>query len=80
LRWLLFSNSFTFSLLPCGFTPTGEFVLRQLFNHDGMKELSELSVSVSFTLQVTCLNPFLYMLPKVSIHSIGHASHVARLA
>jgi hypothetical protein len=28
LRWLLFSNSFTFSMLSCGFTFTDEFVLR----------------------------------------------------
>jgi hypothetical protein len=76
----MFINSFTFSLLPCGFTPTGEFVLRQLFNHDGMERLSELSVSVSFTLQVTCLDPFLYMLRKVSIQSIGHDSLILRLA
>jgi hypothetical protein len=76
----LFSNSFTFSSLPCGFTPTGKFMLRQLFNRDGMKKLSELSVSVSFILRVTYLDLFLYMLPKVSIQSIGHASLVLRLA
>jgi hypothetical protein len=63
-------------VLPCGFTPIGEFVLRQLLNHDGMNKLSQLSVSVSFTLRVTCLNPFSYMLSKVSIQSIGHASHI----
>jgi hypothetical protein len=45
----MFNNSFTFSVLPCGFTPTDEFVLRQLLNHDGMNKLSQLSVSVSFT-------------------------------
>jgi hypothetical protein len=55
-------------------------VLRQLLNHNGMKKLSELSVSVSFTLWVTGLDPFLYMLPKVSIQSIGHASLVLWLA
>jgi hypothetical protein len=55
-------------------------VLRQLFNHDGMERLSELSVSVSFTLQVTCLDPFLYMLRKVSIQSIEHDSLILRLA
>jgi hypothetical protein len=60
--------------------PTGEFVLRQLLNHDGMNKLSQLSVSVNFTLWVTCLDPFPYMLPKISIHSIGHVSHVLRLA
>jgi hypothetical protein len=80
LRWLLFSNSFTFSALPCGFTNTGEFVLRQLLNRDGMNKLSQLSVYVSFTLRVTCLDPFPYMLPKVFIQSIRHASHVLRLA
>jgi hypothetical protein len=80
MRWLLFSNTFTFSTLTCGFTPTSEFVLRQLLNHNGMKKLSELSVSVSFTLWVTGLDPFLYMLPKVSIQSIGHASLVLWLA
>jgi hypothetical protein len=53
--------------LLCGFTPTGEFVLRQLLNRDGMNKLSQLSVSVSFTLQVTCMDPFPYILPKVSI-------------
>jgi hypothetical protein len=67
-------------MLPCGFTPTGKFVLRQLLNRDGMKKLSKLSVFVSFTLRVTCLDPFLYMLPKVSIQSIGHASLVLWLA
>jgi hypothetical protein len=72
----MFSNSFTFSVLPCGFTPIGEFVLRQLLNHDRMNKLSQLSVSISFTLRVTCLDPFPYMLSKVSIQSIGHASHI----
>jgi hypothetical protein len=76
----MFSNSFTFSALPCGFTPTGEFVLRQLLNHNRMNKLSQLSVSVSFTLRVTCLDPFPYMLPNVSIQSIRHGSHVLRLA
>jgi hypothetical protein len=75
------SNSFfTFSVLPCGFTSTDAFVLRQLLNRDRMNKLSQLSVSVCFTLQVTCLDPFPYMLSKVSIQSIGHASHVLRLA
>jgi hypothetical protein len=46
----LFSNNFTFSVLPCGFTPTGEFVLRQLLNRDGMNKLSQLSISVSATI------------------------------
>jgi hypothetical protein len=36
----MFNNSFNFSSLPCGFTPTGEFVLRQLLNHDGINKLS----------------------------------------
>jgi hypothetical protein len=66
--------------LLCGFTLTGEFVLRQLLNCDGMNKLSQLSVSVSFTLRVTYLDPFLYMLLKVSIQSIGHASYVLWLA
>jgi hypothetical protein len=66
--------------LLCGFTPTDEFVLRQLLNHDGMNKLSQLSVSVSFTLRMTYLDPFPYMLPKVFVQSIGHASHVLRLA
>jgi hypothetical protein len=76
----LFSNSFTFSVLPCGFTHTDEFMLRQLLNHDRMSKLFQLSVSVSFTLRVTCLDPFPYMLPKVFIQSIGHASLVLQLA
>jgi hypothetical protein len=76
----MFSNSFTFSALPCRFTLTGEFMLRQLLNHDGMNKFSHLSVSVSFTLRVICLNPFPYMLPNVFIHSIGHAFYVLRLA
>jgi hypothetical protein len=63
----------------CGFTPTDEFILRQLLNHNEMNKLSQLSISVSFTLRVTCLNPFLYLLPKVSIQSIGHAFHVLQL-
>jgi hypothetical protein len=58
----------------------GEFVLRQLLNRDGMNKLSQLSISVSFALRVTCLDLFPYMLPKVSIQSIMHASHVLRLA
>jgi hypothetical protein len=76
----LFSNSFTFTALPYGFTPTGKFVLRQLLNRDGMNKLSQLSISVSFTLRVACLDPFPYMLLKISIQSIGHASHVFRLS
>jgi hypothetical protein len=80
LRWLLFSNNFTFSALPCAFTPIDKFVLRQLLNHDGINKLSQLSVSVSFTLQVTCLDLFPYMLPKIFIHTIGHAYHVVLLA
>jgi hypothetical protein len=67
-------------MLPCGFTPTDEFVFRQLLNHDGMGKLSQLSIYVSFTLQVTYLDPFSYMLPKISIQSIGHASHILPLA
>jgi hypothetical protein len=55
-------------------------MLWQLRNHDKMNKLSQLRVSVSFILQVTCLDPFLYMLPKVSIQLIGHASHILRLA
>jgi hypothetical protein len=76
----LFSNSFTFSTLPCRFTPTGELMLRQLLNRDRMNKLSRLSVSVNFIIRMTCLDPFPYMLPKVSIQSIGYASHVLRLA
>jgi hypothetical protein len=66
--------------LLCGFSPTCEFVLRQLLNRDGMNKLSQLSVSVSFTLQVTYLDLFPFMLPKVSIQSIMHASHILLLA
>jgi hypothetical protein len=55
-------------------------MLRQLLNRNGMNKISYLSVFVSFTLQVICLDPFPYMLRKVFIHSIGHASHVLRLA
>jgi choline-glycine betaine transporter len=55
-------------------------VLRQLLNGDRMNKLSQLSVSVIFTFQVTCLDPFSYMLPKISIQLIRHASHVLRLA
>jgi hypothetical protein len=70
-RWLPFSNSFTFSMLPCRFTLTYEFVLRQLLNHDRMNKLSQLSVSVSFTFRVTCMDLFPYMLPKISLQSMG---------
>jgi hypothetical protein len=77
---MLFSNSFTFFALSCRFTPTGEFVLRRLLNLDGMNKLSQFSVSLSFTLLVTCLNQFQYMLPNVFIQSIGHASHILWLA
>jgi hypothetical protein len=45
-----------------------------------MNKLFQLSVSVNFTLWVTCLDPFPYMLPKLSIQSITHASHVLQLA
>jgi hypothetical protein len=45
-----------------------------------MNKLFQLSVSVSFTLRVTCLNPFPYMLPKVFVQSIEHAFHILRLA
>jgi hypothetical protein len=55
-------------------------MLQQLLNCDGMNKLSQLSVFVSFTLRVACLDLFLYMLPKVSIQLIGHASNVLRLA
>jgi hypothetical protein len=55
-------------------------MLWQLLNHDGMNKLSQLSVSVSFILRVTCLDLFSYMLPKVSIQSIGHVSHILQLA
>jgi hypothetical protein len=51
-----------------------------LLDHDGMNKLSQLSISVSFTLRVTCLDPFPYILTKVSIYSIGHASPVLQLA
>jgi hypothetical protein len=55
-------------------------MLRQLLNHDRMNKLSQLSVSVNFTIRMICLDLFPYMLPKVSIQSIGYASHVLRLA
>jgi hypothetical protein len=46
----------TFStLLPCGFTPADDFVLRRVLNHDGMNMLSQLNISVCFTLQTICL-------------------------
>jgi hypothetical protein len=66
--------------LLCGFTLTDEFMLRQLLNHNEMNKLSQLSVSVCFTLRVTCLNLFPYLLPKVSIQSIRHVFHVLQLA
>jgi hypothetical protein len=67
----LFSNSFTFSALPCRLTPTGEFVLRQLLNRDEMNKLSQLSVYVSFTIRVTCLDSFSYMLPRFPYSQSG---------
>jgi hypothetical protein len=55
-RWLPFSRSFTFSaLLPYGFTPVGDSMLRRTLNRDGMNNLSQLSVSVSFIFRATCL-------------------------
>jgi hypothetical protein len=39
-------------------------MLRQLLNRDGMNKLYELSVSVSLTLQVTCLDPFRICFPR----------------
>jgi uncharacterized membrane protein len=65
--------------LLCGFTLTGKFVLRQLLNRDRMNKLFQLSVSVSFTLRVICLDLFSYMLPNISIQSIEHESHILRL-
>jgi hypothetical protein len=54
--WLPFSRSFTFSaLLPYGFTPVGDSMLRRVLNRGGMNKLFQLSVSVSFTLRVICL-------------------------
>jgi hypothetical protein len=41
-------------LLPYGFTPANDFVLRRVLNRDRVNKLSQLSISVSFTLQVTC--------------------------
>jgi hypothetical protein len=66
--------------LLCGFSPTCESVLQQLLNRDGIYKLSQLIVSVSFSLRVTCLYPFTYMLLKISIQSINYASYVLRLA
>jgi hypothetical protein len=54
-------------------------MLQQLLNRDGMNKLYQLSVSVSFTLWVTCLDLFPYMLLKVFIQSIEHVSHVLQL-
>jgi hypothetical protein len=42
-------------LLPCGFTPTYDFVLWRVLNRDGMNKLSQQSISISFILWVTCL-------------------------
>jgi hypothetical protein len=42
-------------LLPSGFTPADGFVLRRVLNRDGMNKLSQLSNSVSFTVQATYL-------------------------
>jgi hypothetical protein len=53
--WLSFSISFTFSaLLPYGFTPVDGFVLRRMLNREGMNKFSQLNISVSFFLRVTC--------------------------
>jgi hypothetical protein len=75
----LFTNRFTFSALSCGFTLTDEFVLWQLLKYDKINNLSQMIVSVSFTIRVICLDSFPYMLSKVFIQSIGHASHILRL-
>jgi hypothetical protein len=51
----MFSSSFTISvLLPYGFTPGDDFVLQRVLNRDGMNKLSQLSISVSFTLWAIC--------------------------
>jgi hypothetical protein len=56
LNGLLFSSSFTFSvLLPCLFTPTDDIMLQRVLNHNGVNKLSQLSISVNFILWVTCL-------------------------
>jgi hypothetical protein len=64
------------TLLPCGFTPTDDFVLQRVLNRDGMNMFSQLSISVCFTLRVTCLGSVPYMLPKDSLQSIEHAFQV----
>jgi hypothetical protein len=80
-RWLPFSRSFIFSaFLPYKFTPVGDSMLRCALNRDEMNKLSQLSVSVSFTIRIIYLDPFPYMLFKVFIQSIEHVSHVLRLA
>jgi hypothetical protein len=59
---------------PCshaGSLPTNEFVLWQLLNHNGMSKLSQLSVSISFTLRVICLDPFSYV--TQGFHTVNRA-------
>jgi hypothetical protein len=45
----MFNNSFTFSVLSCGFTLIDEFMLRQLLNRYELNKLSQLSISVSLS-------------------------------
>jgi hypothetical protein len=53
---LLFSSSFTFSvLLLFEFTPTYDFMLQHMLNRDEVNKPSQLSISVRFTLRVTYL-------------------------
>jgi hypothetical protein len=52
----MFNNNFSFSvLLPCGFTHADDFMLQRVLNHDGVNKLSQLGISVSFTLWTICL-------------------------
>jgi hypothetical protein len=45
----MFNNSFTVSVLSCGFTLIDKFMLRQLLNRYELNKLSQLSISVSLS-------------------------------
>jgi hypothetical protein len=55
-------------------------MLRLVVNRDGVNKLSQLSISVSFTLQITCLRYVPIYVTHHFLQSIGYVSHVLRLA
>jgi hypothetical protein len=67
-------------LLPYGFTPADDFMLQYVLNHDGMNKLTQLSISISFTLWATCFEYVPIYVLRASVQSIRYVSHVLRFS